>query len=161
MPENEPQYWRMQLHPNRSKHSMFYTVQCLANGIIGLDFGKETKNLKIANTSILPRNEKRFVPFATEMKSNDIVLIMSHNKPLALVEVIGEYVYIAGYRQSPVWCNHYRPAKVLSYYADWRGGTEYLNDIGKSSTIQKINDQAGSFYRFVNKWRKWIKARNQ
>ena len=152
MSENEPQYWRMQLHPNDPDNSMLYTVQCLAHGFIGLDFGKETKNLEIADISLLPPSEKRFVPFAKEMKSGDIVLIMSHNKPLALVKVIGEYVYIAGYRQSSVWCHHYRPVKVLGYYADWGGGTEYLKSIGKSSTIQKIEKQTGPFYKFVDEW---------
>ena len=152
MSENKPQYWRMQLHPNEPRDSMFYTVQCLTHGYIGLDFGEEVGDLRTADTSHLAQSEKLFVQIESSMKSGDIVLIMSHNKPFALVEVIGKYVYIDDYRKLSVWCPHLRPVRVLDYYADWGGGTGHLTGREKSSTIQSIKKQDGKFYPFVHEW---------
>ena len=165
MSENEPQYWRMQLHPNDSENSMFYTVQCLAHGYIGLDFGEAMGDLKTEDISQLPPSEKLFVQIESPMKSGDIVLVMSHNKPVALVKVIGEYVFINEYLKDhlkfPAWCSHFRPVQVLSYYADWAGEPELAKKLIMSNTIQPIDKQDGLFYQLVDKWHKWIKEQQQ
>jgi hypothetical protein len=161
-------YWRMQLHDlGYKRQAIKYCVESLAAGYIGLDFHKDTGDLSVIKKDspnykgLLPGSEGRCWVFAHEMKKDDIVLIMAHNRPFSLVEVIGEYNYIKHTdSDSPAkfWFRHFRAVKVLDYYADYIYDTNYIHDTKENNTlimadtIVKVDNTKTEFYKFIVEW---------
>jgi len=92
-------YWRMQLHPAAPGEALWYTVQSLAAGYIGLDFDTNEPDVgdllsPQARQDSLPEKQRDYWAFAHEMAEEDRVLIIVHHFPFALVRVAGPYNYI-------------------------------------------------------------------
>mgnify|MGYP001569838680 CR=1 FL=1 len=78
------QFWRMQLHPADPEESTKCCVESLAAGFVGLDFAKDTGDLRKADQNDLPIGQRDYRSFATNMRVGDLVLVMAHHFPFAL-----------------------------------------------------------------------------
>ena len=149
---NEPQYWRMQLHPATSGvDAEQFTNQCLKARRIGLDVASELKCGDWRNATRSQLGEFKFYyDFYEIVDIGDIVLIALGTVPVALVRVIGEYKYSPEPDRAEVWCQHHRKVEVLGYYKDC---ADKLPPVpGRASrAIQRINPK-GAVYRFVQAW---------
>jgi hypothetical protein len=119
--EENMTYWRMQLHPSESGKAVQHTIQSLAAGYIGLDFGSSNVgDLMRTSQSSLPEGQRDYWAFAHNMKIGDRVLIIAHHFPFALVRIAGPYNYIrAKAPEIGVWFKHFRQVKDVMYYADF------------------------------------------
>ena len=161
-------YWRMQLHDSDKRgYAIKYCVESLAAGYIGLDFHKDPGDLSVIKKEDpdykdkLPGSESRCWVFAHEMKKGDIVLVMAHHFPFALVKIVGDYNYIKHTENdSPVmfWFKHFRAVKVLDYYADYIiRENQKQQKIQMTDTIQKLADSSRDSYKLIEKWLHIIK----
>ena len=109
----------MQLHPGDSSRSAYYALKSILRGMIGLDFRTDVGDLRNPTGSI-ETNQLDYRLFESEMKPGDLVLVMAHHIPLALVEISSDYVYIPTAREDfDVWFRHIRFVKNIRLYADW------------------------------------------
>ena len=112
-------YWRMQLHPSEPESSVKHLVKSLGLGYIGLDFADPPGDLSDVSKENIDPLQQDYWDFAHIMNVGDIVLIVAHHFPCALVKVVGEYNYIRNPEQEiGVWFRHFRKIEVLGYYAD-------------------------------------------
>ena len=149
---NEPQFWRMQLHPESQKQGekKKHTDQCIAQRRIGLDFEDDNVgDLRSISRSDL-KKQKNYYDFCELMEIGDIVLISLSNAPYALVRVVGEYKYSTDPNRAGLWCSHHRKVDVLAFYK----GCEDLLPKAKLPTTKALQPikQSGQFYRFVQAW---------
>ena len=113
-------YWRMQLHPADPDHAVKYCIESLASGYIGLDFSEDVGDLTHIHQEQLRSSEQDYWLFSHEMRRGDIVLIMAHHFPFALVEVAGGYNYIRRKdKRLGLWFRHFRKIDNARYYADY------------------------------------------
>ncbi|HEY1746903.1 MAG TPA: hypothetical protein VGG11_09100 [Xanthobacteraceae bacterium] len=84
-------YWRMQVHPASPDDAVAHTIESLAAGYIGLDFATGVGDLLETQRASLPSNQKDYWAFAHEMREGDLVLVVAHHFPFALVRVAGPY----------------------------------------------------------------------
>ena len=155
---NEPQFWRMQLHPARqdSQEIKEYTDLCLESRRIGLDFEMDgVGDLRNVNREDLGE-QKNYYGFYELMDFGDIVLI-AINRPYALVQVVGEYKYSVEPDRAEVWCPHHRKVNLLAYFDDWKDELPPADKLHTSKAIQPILDTTGDFYKFVKAWLELIK----
>lgn len=110
----------MQLHPASPGEAVEQTIKCLSAGYIGLDFSADVGDLLVAQQTSLPPNQRDYWAFAHEMMEGDLVLIMAHHFPVALVRVVGPYNYIRSVRRTGVWFRHFREVDGIRFYADFR-----------------------------------------
>ena len=134
-------YWRMQLHPNDPDRAMHYTSRSLAAGFIGLDFIKEVGDLNRAKYEQIPKKQKDYIAFCTEMKRGDKVLIIVHHFPFAVATVAGDYNYIL--RTEPelgIWFRHFRRVKDVMYFPDYRTNAKSWEQYKMTDTISILKD---------------------
>lgn len=153
------QYWRMQLHPAESTTATAHAVQSVAAGFIGLDFEGDAGDLRKADSANVKSSERDFFDFANRMQAEDLVLIIVHHFPFALVTVRGDYNYIA--RREPelgVWFRHFRridPRRTL-YWADRVTNARDWEQLRMTDTISILSDPGSKSYRLIEDWRKDI-----
>ena len=147
-------YWRMQLHPSEPGEAVQHTIQSLAAGYIGLDFGSsDVGDLVRSSQSNLPDGQRDYWAFAHKMKVGDRVLIIVHHFPFALVSVAGKYNYIR--EKAPeigVWFRHFRKVKDVMYYADLITNAHSWQAIKMTDTISPLHDPSSKSYRLIEKW---------
>jgi hypothetical protein len=146
-------YWRMQLHPDDPKRSVFHAIACLGAGYIGLDFRTDSGDLmRLSDKKDLPDGQHDCWNFAHSMMTGDIVLIMAHHFPVALVRVEGDYNYI--HRSDPQigWFRHFRRVKVIGYYADYVTDALSWQRILMMNTILALRNKTSASYRLIQKW---------
>jgi len=146
-------YWRMQLHPAEPDVAVQHTVTSLAAGYIGLDFGTDVGDLSQLQKEQLPAGQQDYWDFAHEMRTGDMVLIIAHYFPFALVRVTGAYNYI----RSPqphigVWFRHFREVKDVRYYADHVTNVRSWDQFTMTDTISPLHDPASKSYQLIEKW---------
>ena len=156
-------YWRMQLHPDDSTFSSFYAYQSIAKGFIGLGFANENIGdlLELDDISKLGK-QSVYLPFATQMQKDDIVLIMSHNNPLAVVKVNGNYNYIREtLPELGVWFNHFRTIDKngIIYYSDVVTNVKAQESIPMTNTISSLSEETQS-YQLIKQMVQWDKSHN-
>ena len=83
----------MQLHPDDSQKSGFYSNQSIAAGFIGLDFATEVGDLLAESQKDILSSQQDYISFAKDMQVGDKVLIMecrpySKDKRWRVVEII-------------------------------------------------------------------------
>lgn len=149
-------YWRMQLHPSQSNTAMAHAVQSVAAGFIGLDFEGEPGDLRKADPSSVKQTERDFLDFAKRMKPEDLVLIIVHHYPFALVTVADDYNYVA--RREPelgVWFRHFRRIKRARtvYWADRVTNAREWEQVKMTDTISILNDPGTKSYRLIEEWK--------
>lgn len=112
-------YWRMQLHPNDASLAAHYSVNSLAAGFIGLDFGEDPGDLTRASRSDLPKSQADFHDFANMMEIGDVCLVVLHHYPFAVATLDSAYNYIrTPAPELGVWFRHFRRVRDVKYYAD-------------------------------------------
>ena len=146
-------FWRMQLHPDDSDNAMMYTIQSIAAGFIGLDFLADPGDLRVASYESLPPTQKDYWNFAHKMAPDDMVLIVAHHFPFALVTVSGEYNYI----RTPdpkigVWFRHFRRIREPRFYADRVKNAHDWENLVMTDTISILNDQDSKSYKLIQNW---------
>lgn len=146
-------YWRMQLHPGNSRESTRCACESLAAGFIGLDFTVRIGDLFVELKKNLPQTQKRYWQFAHKMAIDDWVLIMSHNLPLALCQVAGEYNYIRRPESElGVWFRHFRRVRNVSYFADDFPNDDYWTGIVMTGTIDPLNNPDSQSRQLIAEW---------
>ena len=66
--------------------------------------------------------QKSYLPFARDMKIGDIVLIVSHHNPIAIVKITSDYNYIRQViPELGIWFRHFRQIDKdnIIYYSDF------------------------------------------
>ncbi len=151
-------YWRMQLHPDDSSNSAFYSNQSITAGFIGLDFATEAGDLLAASQKDILSSQKDYMSFAKDMQIGDKVLIISHHFPVALVTIDGEYNYMR--RAEPklgVWFRHFRRIKGVVYYADFKTNAKAWEQYIMTDTISILKDKNSKSYRLIEKMSRFEK----
>ena len=147
-------YWRMQLHPNEAGEAMWYAVQSLAAGYIGLDFSSDdVGDLHRTDKNELPTHQKDYWAFAHNMALDDEVLIVVHHFPFALVTIDGDYNYI----RTPdpkigVWFRHFRHVTKLRFYADFCKNAHEWERLPMIDTISPLVEVSTKSYRLIQEW---------
>ena len=155
---NEPQFWRMQLHPecDTYEEKKKCTDLCLEQRRIGLAFAKEgVGDLRSTEKSTLG-SQDGYYDFYDRMEIGDIVLISLSNKPYALVRVIGEYKYSADLHLINVWCPHHRRVDLLAHFDKHEKQLPLAKNMPTTGALQRIK-QSGDFYDLVKAWLELLK----
>jgi hypothetical protein len=146
-------YWRMQVHPGKSKNPFKDTVECISAGYIGLDFhkNKSVPHLFTVPKEKLPKDQQHYWAFAHEMKIGDRVLVFAHNIPLALVRVAGEYEYSTA-PEIRVWFRHLRQIDDIRYYWDCPIDLKKWEHIPMAETIAPLRNPEADSFQLIKKW---------
>ena len=149
----------MQLHPNDSAKAILHSTRSLGLGYIGLDFADPPGDLTDVDSETIPQSQRDYVNFAHTMAVDDLVLVVAHHYPHALVKVKGNYNYIRDPRKElGVWFRHFRRVKVLGYYADYETNPANWMQTTMTDTISVLRDQSGISYTLITEWSNAIKA---
>lgn len=154
------QYWRMQLHPTDSTFSSFYANTSIAKGFIGLGFENKVGDLlELQDIEILGK-QKDYLLFATEMKVGDIVLIMSHHNPVAVVKIKSDYNYIREtVPELGIWFRHFRKIEdEIIYYTDFETNKNNFQSITMSGTISPLRDENSQSRKLIQAMIEWEKS---
>lgn len=151
--------WRMQLHPADSARAVLHSTKSLGLGYIGLDFANPPGDLTDVEPSSIPQSQRDYVDFAHTMAVGDFVLVVAHHYPFALARVTGKYNYIRSPQEElGVWFRHFRPVKVLGYYADFVTNPASWRQTTMTDTISILRDESGVSYRLIEEWVRSIEA---
>lgn len=145
--------WRMQIHPDDQGAAIKHTVECLAKGLIGLDFAADVPDLFAVNQADLPENQRQCWAFAHEMEVGDRVLLFAHHFPFALVRVSGPYNYIrTRVPELGVWFRHFRTVDDVRYYGDFNTNARSWESIVMTATITPLRDSQSASFRLIETW---------
>ena len=159
MSTQHPRYWRMQLHPSQSHLAAHYTIQSVAAGFIGLDFPPEQNvgDLMEIGRRALPPKCQDYWAFAHSMAKGDLVLIVCHHFPFALVTVdrkFGDYNYIRKpVPEIGVWFRHFRRVSDVRYYADHVTNAASWERSTMTDTISPLRDSNSASWKLIESWR--------
>lgn len=145
-------YWRMQLHPNESAQAVSYVAKALGMGFIGLDFDDPPGDLTDVDPSAIEKTQRDYWDFAHKMAIGDVVLVLAHHYPLALVEVTGHYNYIRSPEELEVWFRHFRRVSVVGYYADLVTNPKAWEKITMTDTISILHDPKSKSFQLISLW---------
>lgn len=151
------QFWRMQLHPADPAESTKCCVESLVAGFVGLDFARDTGDLRKTQLIDLPQGQRDYRHFATKMRIGDVVLIMAHHFPFALARVSGDYNYIA--KADPklgIWFRHFRQIEDVRYYADWKKNAKKWPHIVMTDAISTLKTESTQSLKLIRQWLKEI-----
>lgn len=159
------QYWRMQLHPDNSTFSSFYAHTSIAKGFIGLDFKKESNAgdlLTLQNDDSLGY-QKTYLPFAKDIKIGDIVLVVAHHNPIAVVKVTSNYNYIREViPELGIWFRHFRQIDKdnIIYYSDFETNKNKYQSITMTNTISRLRNEDTQSMQLIQEMITWEKSHN-
>lgn len=143
----------MQLHPATSERSTEHCLRSLAAGFIGLDSESDPGDLRIASKDTVKPTEKDYFDFALRMAIGDVVLIISHHYPLALVTIKDDYNYIKQtVPEIGVWFRHFRRIEKLSLYFDKVRNPLQWEKAIMTDTISILKDTNGASYLLAKNW---------
>lgn len=146
-------YWRMQLHPSDRANSVSHTMKSLGLGYIGLDFAEPPGDLTDVDRDSIPAAQRDYWDFAHTMSTGDMVLIVAHHYPCALVRVTGKYNYIRSpHKDLGVWFRHFRRVDVLGYYADLVTNPANWEQTTMADTISVLNTPTSKSYLLIERW---------
>jgi hypothetical protein len=146
-------FWRMQLHPGDSGNAVKHTTQSLAAGFIGLDFVNTPGDLTDIAASEIDVSQRDYWDFAHTMAVNDVVLVIAHHYPFALVRVSGEYNYIrTPVNNIGVWFRHFRPVDEVRYYSDFVTNPAKWERLVMTDTISILHDPTKASYGLIERW---------
>ena len=142
----------MQLHPTDPDRSAAHAANCIARGLIGLDFWNEVGDLRKPLEGIDPK-QKDYRLFQSEMAVGDLVLVQAHPYPFALVEVASDYVYVPNAKEElQVWFRHLRFVRNVRLYADYVKRPENWQKIVMTDTFSPLRSSDGLAYRLIESW---------
>jgi hypothetical protein len=146
-------YWRMQLHPSDSAQSVSHTMKSLGLGYIGLDFADPPGDLTDVDRENIPTGQRDYWEFAHTMMEGDLVLVVAHHYPCALVRVSGKYNYIrAPHQELGVWFRHFRRVEVVSYYADFVTNPAKWEQTNMTDTISILRTPSSKSFTLIKRW---------
>lgn len=146
-------FWRMQLHPSDRAQSVSYTMKSLGLGYIGLDFADPPGDLTDVDRDDIPTGQRDYWEFAHKMAEGDLVLVIAHHYPCALVRVNGPYNYIRSPNQElGIWFRHFRRITVLSYYADYVTNPAKWEQIKMTDTISSLHTTTSKSFTLIKRW---------
>lgn len=159
------QYWRMQLHPDHSTFSSFYAHTSISKGFIGLDFKQESNAGDLLTLQDDDRlgYQKSYLPFARDMKIGDIVLIVSHHNPIAIVKITSDYNYIRQViPELGIWFRHFRQIDKdnIIYYSDFETNKNNYQSIIMTNTISPLKNDDSQSMQLIQEMIKWEKSHN-
>ena len=146
-------YWRMQQHPSQPANAVKHTITSLAAGYIGLDFGTDVGDLHHRQKEELPQGQQDYWDFAHRLDIDDVVLIIAHHFPFALVKVNGPYNYLS--HSQPhigVWFRHFRAVRDVAYFADFVSNALNWPKLTMTDTISLLVDKESKSYRLIEEW---------
>jgi len=153
-------FWRMQLHPSESTQSVSHTMKSLGLGYIGLDFAEPPGDLTDIDRVAIPSGQRDYWEFAHTMAQGDLVLVIAHHYPCALVQVIGQYNYIRSPNEEiGVWFRHFRRVEVLGYYADYITNPARWEQTTMTDTISALHTPSSKSFTLIQRWAEAIGAR--
>jgi hypothetical protein len=146
-------YWRMQLHPGKraSRNAVQYTVESLAAHVIGFELTVDVGDLSGLTTAALNKSDRHCLPFATEMKTGDNVLIFAHNFPFALCRVSGDYEYVRE-RKPGLWFRHSRQVDDVWYYGDYIKDPHAWEEITMRPAFQRVLPPKQPSFLLIERW---------
>jgi hypothetical protein len=100
-----------------------------------------------------------YLPFATEMKKGDKVLVIVHQFPFAVVTVEGDYNYIRQIEpELGVWFRHFRRinAREVIYFADYNKNAKSWEQYVMVNAIQKLVEQDTKSYKLIEEMTKRV-----
>lgn len=148
-------YWRMQLHPSDSKHAVAHSMKSLGLGYIGLDFSNSPGDLTDVAQDQIEQGKRDYWEFAHTMRVGDLVLVVAHHYPCALVKITSKYNYIRNPEEElGVWFRHFRRVKVLGYYADYKSNPATWEKTIMTDTISILHPTDGISYQLIKRWKK-------
>jgi len=131
-------YWHMQMHQDDVNSADETSI--LEQGFIGLgDWANGASQIN---------------QFEHQMKIGDIVLIKRGAKPLALVEVVGDYTNSSLNSNEKIesdWIFHYRKIKVLEFASE-----KMISFPQPMKTLQKAVNKYTQTYSYIDNWYKRI-----
>ncbi len=146
-------YWRMQLHPGDSARAVAHSMKSLGLGYIGLDFANPPGDLTDVEPGDIQQGQRDYWDFAHTMQVGDLVLVVAHHYPCALVRVSGDYNYIRNPKtELSVWFRHFRRVAVLSYYADFETNPLRWEKTTMTDTISALHKEDGISYQLIERW---------
>jgi|JI10StandDraft_1071094.scaffolds.fasta_scaffold1514436_1 hypothetical protein len=139
-------YYRMQLHPDDSKQSSKHASESLSAGFVGLGFREDPGDLtKINPQDVTLSNNENTYWVIKDIQPGDLILIMSHHYPYALVKVAEGYNYIKNpVPELGIWFNHFVriDREFTKYYSDYITNPNDWQYITTTMTIQPLkNDE--------------------
>ncbi len=130
-------YWNMQLHPN------------------DMNWGREKElleNHKLIGLGDWEEETNQQEQFESTMSEGDIVLIRRGQSIIALVKVIGKYVY-SNEPEELIWFERRRKVEILDWYKD-----EYELNVSARKTLEKCASKDTDTYKSILKWIEIIKG---
>lgn len=109
----------------------------------------------LTQTALIGLGEKDKVPtkskqsqidrFKENMKIGDVVLVRNGGRPIALVEVVGEYEYSESVNKELDWFLHRRKVKILSFINE--NAAAFPQPQG---TLQQLKNQNTKSWQYIN-----------
>jgi hypothetical protein len=148
-------YWRMQLCPPSRREAVKHTIESLVAGYIGLDFATEVGDLREKEQAALPVSQRHYWGFAHEMQKGDLVLIIAHQFPVALVTVANAYSYAKSVSpENGLRFHHFRRIEDVRYYDDFQTNSLIWDRITMVDAISRVRDPGSSSHRLIEEWRR-------
>jgi len=128
-------------------------MKSLGLGYIGLDFADPPGDLTDFDRDNIPAGQRDYWEFAHTMSEGDLVLVIAHHYPCALVRVSGPYNYIrAPHQELGVWFRHFRRVEVLSYYADHVTNPAKWEQTKMTDTISVLHTTTSKSFTLIKRW---------
>lgn len=128
-------------------------MKSLGLGYIGLDFADPPGDLTDVPRDDIPTGQRDYWEFALKMAEGDLVLVIAHHYPCALVHVNGPYNYIRSpNRELGIWFRHFRRITVLSYYADYVTNPGKWEQIKMTDTISSLHTTTSKSFTLIKRW---------
>jgi len=125
-------YWHMQLHPNAPNFKLEREI---------------LEQKELIGLGDWPKGKGQIAQFKQAMSLGDIVLIKQGSRPIALVEVTGEYEYLKRVNNKLDWFPHRRNIKVIAFM------DELKNDFpSPRGTLKKSVNRYTPTYQYINQW---------
>ncbi|RKZ42603.1 MAG: hypothetical protein DRR16_07700 [Candidatus Parabeggiatoa sp. nov. 3] len=157
-------YWLMQLQKD-NKPDNTDIINRLKSGFIGIDLDQceevdnDSKPLTQWTTDEIAQYKggtwKGILHAFLEIKVFDIVLIRNGVTPIALVKIVGNYVF-SQHDLEQVWYKHRYPITLLDYYTAYqeRNVGAHLKMPQLRSILTKAVDYRTQSYQLIDKWYK-------
>jgi AAA15 family ATPase/GTPase len=153
-------YWNLQLHSNK-KPDDHDIIDLLKSGFIGIDLARQ----EAFDNDLKPLTEwtrhdiaqykggswKQILHGFLEIKVGDIVLIRNGETPIALVKIVGKYVFSNNYLSY----KHRYPIEIIDYYTAYQErNSEHFKMPQVRGILSRVIDYNTQTYQFIDKWYK-------
>jgi len=147
-------YWKIQLHPNDNTRAVEHTMRTLGLRYIGLGFANQPGDFTGVSADEVVQSQRDYWEFSHTMHEGDLVLVVAHHYPCALVQVLGCYNYVHNPEEEiGVWFRHFRRVKVVGYYADFVVNPAQWKRTKMTDAIVILRNTESLSYQLIEEWR--------